>query len=88
MASKEKGVLYIGVTNDIRRRVMEHKIKINPGFTNKYNISQLVYYEIYDQILVAIKREKQLKKWKRRWKIELIESINPDWADLGEKSEN
>lgn len=85
LASKENGVLYIGVTNDIQRRVLEHKQKINLGFTNRYNISKLVYYENHDKILLAIKREKQLKKWKRRWKIELIESVNPDWLDLSEE---
>ena len=82
------GVLYIGVTNNIQRRVLEHKQKINPGFTNKYNVSTLVYYEIHEKIREAIKREKQMKKWKRRWKIELIESINPEWADLSDNPES
>ena len=82
VASKKDGILYIGVTNNLKRRVQEHKQKINPGFTNRYNINTLVYYEIHSKILKAIKREKQLKKWKRKWKIELIESINPDWIDL------
>ena len=88
MASKMDGVLYIGVTNNIQRRVLEHKQKINPGFTNKYNVSTLVYYEIHEKIREAIKREKQMKKWKRRWKIELIESINPEWADLSDNPES
>ena len=88
MASKIDGVLYIGVTNNIQRRVLEHKQKINPGFTNKYNVSTLVYYEIHEKIREAIKREKQMKKWKRRWKIELIESINPEWADLSDNPES
>ncbi len=82
LSSKKNGTLYIGVTNNLVRRVEEHKRKINPGYTNRYNINMLVYYEIHSKILEAIKREKQLKKWKRQWKIELIESMNPDWVDL------
>ena len=82
LASKKNGILYIGVTNNLKRRVTEHKEKINPGFTNRYNVNMLVYFETYSKILEAIKREKQLKKWKRQWKIELIESINPEWNDL------
>ena len=73
LASKKNGTLYIGVTNDLIRRVYEHKEGIIEGFTKKYNIKNLVYYEIHTDINEAIKREKALKKWKRDWKIELIE---------------
>ena len=77
-----KSSLYIGVTNDLVRRVYEHKNELNDGFTKKYNIKILVYYEIYDDITEAIKREKQLKKWNRKWKDELIEKFNVDYRDL------
>ncbi len=74
--------LYTGVTNNLERRVYEHKHKIIPGFTSKYNINQLVYYEETNSIHVAIEREKEIKSWLRRRKIELIESKNPTWHDL------
>ena len=82
LASRIGGTLYIGVTNDIIRRVGEHKLKIAEGFTKKYEVSRLVYFEIFDQIEHAIQREKRLKKWPRAWKISLIEKQNPDWIDL------
>lgn len=75
-------VLYIGVTNDLNRRVSEHKSKLIKGFTQKYNVDKLVYYEAFDNIRDAIKREKQLKGWIRSKKVALIESINPDWVEL------
>ena len=74
--------LYTGVTNDLRRRVYEHKNKLIPGFTNKYNITKLVYYEECKDIKIAIPREKQIKGWLRKKKIELIEKGNPNWEDL------
>ena len=74
--------LYAGVTNDLVRRMYEHKNKLIPGFTSKYNITQLVYYEATDDIRAAIAREKQIKGWLRRKKIALIESANPTWKDL------
>ncbi len=74
--------LYIGMTNNLMRRVLEHRYKLNPGFTAKYNITKLVYFEQYTSALDAIAREKQLKNWHRDWKINLIESINEDWNDL------
>ena len=77
--------LYIGVTNDLQRRIYEHKNKLVEGFTKRYNITKLVYYETTNSIESAIKREKQLKNWKRAWKIELIESMNKDWDDLSEE---
>lgn len=76
------GSLYIGVTNDLGRRIFEHKEKLNKGFASKYNITRLVYNEYYESINDAIVREKQLKNWKRKWKVELIEKMNPDWKDL------
>ena len=81
MTNKSK-TLYIGVTNDLHRRVYEHKNKLIDGFTKKYNISKLVYFEVYTSIEDAIKREKQLKNWHRQWKINLIESSNKVWKDL------
>jgi putative endonuclease len=84
LASRKDGVTYIGVTNDLVRRVYEHRTKAVRGFTTKYNITQLVWFEIYDDPISAIAREKELKKWKRSWKIELIEVQNPNWDDLYE----
>jgi putative endonuclease len=82
LASRIGDTLYIGVTNDLVRRVGEHKLKIAEGFTKKYEVSRLVYFEAFDQIEFAIQREKRLKKWPRAWKISLIEKQNPDWIDL------
>ncbi len=81
MANKSK-TIYIGVTNDLQRRVYEHKNKLIDGFKKKYNVSKLVYYEVFTSIEDAIKREKQLKNWHRQWKINLIESSNKEWKDL------
>ena len=75
---------YIGVTNNLYRRILEHKNGINKGFTNKYNLNKLVYFEISDSIENAINREKQLKNWKRQWKIDLIQKTNPGFQDLSE----
>ena len=82
LASRIGGTLYIGVTNDLVRRVGEHKLKIAEGFTKRYDVVRLVYFEAFDQIEQAIQREKRLKKWPRTWKISLIEKQNPDWIDL------
>ena len=84
LTNKHNTTLYLGVTNDLRRRVAEHKLHINIGFTDKYNIEKLVYYEIHEQIYDAIQREKQLKKWRREWKDALINDLNPEWNDLSE----
>ena len=84
LASQKNGTLYIGVTNNLERRVFEHKKKINQGFTSKYNVDKLVYFESFGFIKDAIKREKQVKKWNRQWKINLIEDDNKDWKDLAE----
>ena len=82
MASKKNGVLYTGVTVDLMQRVYQHKNDVVECFTKKYHIHKLVYYEKFDYIRNAIEREKQIKKWRRLWKIELIEKFNPDWDDL------
>jgi len=82
MASKNNGTLYIGVTRDLIKRVYEHKNNLADGFTKKYQVHNLVYYEIFESIEQAIIREKQLKKWRRQWKINLIEKDNPEWQDL------
>ena len=82
LSSKRNGTLYIGVTNNLVRRVYEHKEDLIEGFTKKYNVKTLVYYEIHSDIKKAIEREKQMKKWYRKWKIELIEKTNPKWKDL------
>lgn len=82
MASQRNGTLYVGTTNDIARRVCEHKQSLVKGFTEKYKTSTLVYAENYPLMTEAIAREKQIKKWNRAWKIRLIESVNPEWEDL------
>ncbi len=84
LASRKHGTLYIGVTSNLIRRVYEHRTKAAPGFTEKYDVTKLVYFEIFEDPLSAIEREKELKKWRRDWKIRLIEETNPDWADLYE----
>ena len=82
LASKRNGTLYIGVTANLIKRVYEHKNHLVDGFTKKYNVHNLVYYETTEDISSAMRREKQIKKWKRKWKIELIEKKNPNWRDL------
>ncbi|MBI3600083.1 MAG: GIY-YIG nuclease family protein [Nitrospinae bacterium] len=82
LAGKRNGTLYIGVTSNLIKRVYEHKNNLVDGFSQKYNVHNLVYYEITEDIHSAIKREKQLKKWKRNWKIRLIEKRNSEWRDL------
>ena len=84
MASKPNGTLYIGVTSDLVKRVWEHKNDLVNGFTKEYGVHRLVYYELHDDMVSAITREKQLKKWNRAWKLELIEGENPRWNDLWE----
>ena len=84
LTNKHNNVLYTGVTKNLQRRLAEHKLHINEGFTAKYNTDKLVYYEWYDRLDVAIKREKQLKNWKREWKDKLINDFNPEWKDLAE----
>jgi len=82
LANKKNGTLYIGVTNNLLKRIYEHKNDFVEGFTKKYQVHLLVYYEQINEIAAAITREKQLKKWKRQWKIRLIKEMNKDWNDL------
>lgn len=85
LASKKDGVLYVGVTNDLKKRIYQHKNMLVEGFTKKYYVHRLVYFEVADNVYSAITREKQLKKWERKWKIDLIEKENPEWKDLYDK---
>ena len=85
ITNKKDGVLYIGVTNDLERRMFEHKNKLIKGFSSKYNLDKLVYLEVYQYVEDAIKREKNIKKWKREWKIKLIIEDNPNWDDLSKE---
>ena len=82
LASKRNGTLYIGVTNNLERRISEHQQGLDDGFTKKYKVRHMVYYETTGDINTALQREKQLKKWNRKWKLELIEKENPEWKDL------
>lgn len=82
LSSGKNGTLYVGVTNDLKRRIWEHKHNLVKGFTKEYGVHDLVYYEQYEDIEQAILREKQMKTWKRFWKIKLINKSNPEWKDL------
>ena len=84
LASKRNGTLYIGVTSDLRKRVWEHRNGVGDGFTKRYAVHLLVYYELHEDMASAIGREKRIKKWNRAWKLELIEKHNPNWQDLWE----
>jgi putative endonuclease len=84
LASQRNGTLYVGVTSDLSRRVWEHKEGLTPGFTSRYGVVRLVWYEDYPDISDAIMREKRLKRWRRAWKLRLIEETNPQWLDLYE----
>jgi putative endonuclease len=85
LASKRNGTLYIGVTSDLIKRIWEYKNDLVKGFTKHYNVHRLVWYELHESLESAITREKRLKNWKRKWKLELIESKNPKWEDLYHK---
>lgn len=82
MANKRNGTIYIGVTNDLARRVYEHREGLAKGFTSRYGLKSIVYYEVFDSVSLAIQRETSLKRWPRRWKLALIEKANPQWKDL------
>ena len=84
MASKRNGTIYTGVTSDLQGRAYEHRTSATPGFASRYGCTLLVWYERHDSIVEAIAREKELKKWRRDWKLHLIEGFNPDWGDLFE----
>ena len=85
LASKRNGTLYIGVTNNLENRMYQHKNKLIDGFTKKYSVDKLVHYEMTNDVVSAIQREKQLKKWNRKWKLALIEKENPEWKDLSKE---
>lgn len=85
LASQRNGTLYIGVTSDLLKRIWQHKNKVVEGFSNRYSVDKLVYYELHTTAESAITREKRLKVWKRNWKKDLIESFNPEWEDLYER---
>ena len=82
LASKRNGTLYVGVTSDLVKRIWEHSSNLVEGFTERYGVHQLVWYELHENMDSAIQREKRLKEWKRKWKVQLIESTNPNWEDL------
>lgn len=82
LASKRNGTLYVGVTTDLKKRIWQHKNKVIEGFTSKYNVHRLVCFETFEDYWEAAKREKRIKQWKRKWKLELIEKYNPEWKDL------
>ena len=82
LASGRNGTIYVGMTNNLIKRVYEHKNNLADGFTKKYDVHNLVYYELFNDVNEAIKREKRVKKWKRQWKLRLIDKMNPDWKDL------
>jgi putative endonuclease len=82
LASRRNGTLYVGVTNDLARRTFEHRNDLVPGFTKRYGVHVLVWYEVHSNIRLAIEREKQIKGWNRAWKLKLIERVNPAWNDL------
>jgi putative endonuclease len=82
LANKKNGTLYVGVTTNLEKRIYEHKHKIIKGFTSKYDVNKLVYYDVFEDVTEAILREKRIKEWRRKWKIELIEKFNKDWEDL------
>jgi len=84
MASRRNGTLYVGVTSNLIKRIWEHKTNVVEGFTKKYGVHTLVWYEAHETMESAIKKEKVLKKWRRKWKTDLVESFNPDWYDLYE----
>ena len=85
LASKRNGTLYVGVTSDLEQRIWQHRNAVGSSFTQNYAVRRLVYVELCESIFDAIHREKQLKWWKRAWKVELIESVNPEWRDLWEE---
>jgi len=85
LASKKNGTLYVGVTNDLARRMTEHKAKLVPGFTRQYGVDRLVYFETFESIIEARAREYVLKRWRRAWKITLIEKLTPEWNDLSDQ---
>ncbi|MCB9981610.1 MAG: GIY-YIG nuclease family protein [Rhodospirillales bacterium] len=88
LSNKKDGTLYIGITTSLRHRIYQHKHKLQEGFTKKYNLTKLVYFEEYDSYAQAIRREKRLKEWRRQWKLDLINKRNPQWRGLYEDINN
>jgi putative endonuclease len=88
LASRRNGTLYVGMTDDLARRVWEHRTSAVPGFTSKYSVKTLVWYEQHESRESAFQRERQIKKWNRAWKLQLIEKFNPQWQDLAEQLNN
>ena len=84
LGSRRNGTLYVGMTDDLVRRVWEHRIGAMPGFTKKYGVKHLYWFEVYDSRESALLRERQIKKWNRAWKLALVERLNPEWRDLGD----
>ncbi len=82
MTNKKHGTMYIGVTSNIIKRIWEHKNHVVKGFTEKYNLDKLVYYEVHDNAESAIRKEKRLKEWQRLWQVDLVDKFNPEWHDL------
>ena len=82
LTNKPRGTLYIGVTSNLPQRIWQHKNKVTKGFTEKHKLNKLVWYEVHDNMMSAIEREKALKAWKREWKIRVVEEMNPTWGDL------
>ena len=85
LANRRYGVLYVGVTNDLTRRISEHRLKLVPGFTGSYGVMHLVYFEEHSSIDQARARERSLKRWRRDWKLELVDEFNPQWRDLADE---
>jgi putative endonuclease len=85
LSNRRYGVLYVGVTNNLMRRAAEHRQKLAQGFTSTYGVTRLVYFEIYPSILEARAREHSLKRWRRAWKLKLVDEFNPEWRDLGQE---
>jgi len=84
LSNRRYGVLYVGITNNLLRRISEHKLKLVPGFTNEHGVMKLVYFETYNSITEARAREHSMKRWRRAWKLELVDKTNPQWRDLSE----
>ncbi len=82
VTNRPAGVLYIGVTSNLRHRVWQHRTHMLPGFTDRYNLERLVWYETHEEPALAIQREKSLKRWRRQWKLDLVQATNPEWQDL------
>ncbi|MEY8842429.1 GIY-YIG nuclease family protein [Cribrihabitans sp. XS_ASV171] len=82
MTNRPAGVLYIGITGNLRHRVWQHRLHMLPGFTDRYNLERLVWYEAHEVPATAIQREKSLKRWRRQWKLDLVQAMNPTWRDL------